>query len=240
MEREVDIRRKVAQVFNREPEDFMDLKAYNDYLNDVEDITFNLIQNVDVEASEKKLRDYEAQNKHAIMERTKKAKMGMQSEQARQAAEREEARLRRARAVQDEQALRLEKLEAERDIVNKLASGGDATEIARQSEIAIRNNVKRRQQALDDDFFTPDDSFKIKGLKQHVEAEPEKPYDPFGGLTDQKDHFVVQDDYGWNFFDALKDPKMQHFSAGGYDVREYYNRSLCEAFGGLDIIIGES
>jgi CDK-activating kinase assembly factor MAT1 len=237
LEREIDIRRKIALVFNQEAEDFESLKDYNDYLNDVEDITFNLIQNIDVERTEKKLRDYEAQNKQAILDRTKQAKKEVQSAQARQAAERDEAHQKRLRALQDQQTLKMEKIAAERDILNKLALGGDATEIARQSEIAIRNNAKQRKKAMDEDFSSFDDSFQIRGLKKQVEVEEEKPYDPFGGLTDSRDYFLPQDDYGWNNFDALKESR---YAAGGYDVREFYNRALCEAFGGLGIIIGES
>ncbi len=42
VEREVDIRKRVAKVFNRREDDFESLRDYNDYLNEVEDITFNV------------------------------------------------------------------------------------------------------------------------------------------------------------------------------------------------------
>jgi CDK-activating kinase assembly factor MAT1 len=236
MEREVDIRRRIAQVYNREADEFVDLKSYNDYLNDVEDVTFNLIHGIDVETMEKQLRDYEVAHKEEISARMKRAKKGVQTAQARQAAEREEAHQKRVRALQDQQALKMEKIAAEREIVNKLASGGDATEIARQSEIAIRNNLAKRKEAMAEDF--PEDNlFKIKGLKEIVEAEPEGPYDPFGGMSIKKSLFALQDDYGWNIW---PDHKAPFVAAGGYELREFQNRALCEAFGGLGIIIGES
>jgi CDK-activating kinase assembly factor MAT1 len=42
------------------------LRAYNDYLNDVEDITYNLIHNIDIEDTTKKLQAYEDANQEAL------------------------------------------------------------------------------------------------------------------------------------------------------------------------------
>ncbi|KAF2745314.1 CDK-activating kinase assembly factor [Sporormia fimetaria CBS 119925] len=63
VEREVDIRRRVAAVFDKTEDDFETLRDYNDYLETVEEITWNLILKIDVEATEKKLRQYEAAQK---------------------------------------------------------------------------------------------------------------------------------------------------------------------------------
>ncbi|KAI8099362.1 CDK-activating kinase assembly factor MAT1-domain-containing protein, partial [Halteromyces radiatus] len=39
VEKEVRIRKRVAKVFNKRPEDFPSLRLYNDYLEEVEDIS---------------------------------------------------------------------------------------------------------------------------------------------------------------------------------------------------------
>lgn len=52
--------------FNKRPEDFPTLRAYNDYLEEVEDITFNLINEVDVAETEARITAYELENKEAI------------------------------------------------------------------------------------------------------------------------------------------------------------------------------
>jgi CDK-activating kinase assembly factor MAT1 len=52
--------------FNRREGDFDSLRAYNDYLNDVEDITYNLIHNIDVDETRKKLQQYTDANQEAI------------------------------------------------------------------------------------------------------------------------------------------------------------------------------
>lgn len=52
--------------FNKRPEDFPTLRAYNDYLEEVEDITFNLMNEVDVAETEARITAYELENKEAI------------------------------------------------------------------------------------------------------------------------------------------------------------------------------
>ncbi|KAM3589492.1 TFIIH/NER complex subunit, variant 2 [Umbelopsis sp. WA50703] len=66
VEKEVRIRKKVSRIFNKRPEDFLSLRAYNDYLEEVEDITFNLINEVDVAETEAKMAQYEKENKDII------------------------------------------------------------------------------------------------------------------------------------------------------------------------------
>ncbi|KAJ4371888.1 TFIIH/NER complex subunit [Didymella sp. IMI 355093] len=55
VEREVDIRRRVASIMNKEEADFETLKDYNDYLEQVEEITWNLILKIDVDETNTRL-----------------------------------------------------------------------------------------------------------------------------------------------------------------------------------------
>lgn len=82
------------------------------------------------------------------------------------------------------------------------------------------------------------DSLLIKGLKKIEEPEPEKPYDPFGGmLPGKRDYYTFLDSYPSTYLDPIReDTRMQ---AGGYDLREYYSRSLLEAFAGLGCFVDE-
>ncbi|KAM7270979.1 hypothetical protein ACFE04_030193 [Oxalis oulophora] len=52
--KEISIRKRIANIFNKREDDFPSLKEYNDYLEQVEDMTFNLIQGIDVQAIEEK------------------------------------------------------------------------------------------------------------------------------------------------------------------------------------------
>lgn len=82
------------------------------------------------------------------------------------------------------------------------------------------------------------DSGLIKGLKKVKKPEPEKPYDPFGGLVpDKRDYYTMRDFYPSSYLEPIRqDMRMQ---AGGYNLREYYSRTLLEAFAGLGCFIDE-
>jgi CDK-activating kinase assembly factor MAT1 len=67
MNKELQIRRRIQNIYNKRQEDFPTLRAYNDYLEEVEDIIFNLIEGVDVAATEEKLMKYQDENAEAII-----------------------------------------------------------------------------------------------------------------------------------------------------------------------------
>nr|XP_048324726.1 uncharacterized protein LOC125418142 isoform X1 [Ziziphus jujuba var. spinosa] len=53
--------------FNKREDDFPSLREYNDYLEEVEDMTFNLIEGIDVPAIEAKIAKYQEENAEQIM-----------------------------------------------------------------------------------------------------------------------------------------------------------------------------
>lgn len=65
--KELQIRRRIQNIYNKRQEDFPSLRAYNDYLEEVEDIIFNLIEGVDVVSIEEKLMKYQDENMEAII-----------------------------------------------------------------------------------------------------------------------------------------------------------------------------
>ncbi|CAM0912988.1 unnamed protein product [Alopecurus aequalis] len=72
--KEMTLRRRMASIFNKTREHFPSLKDYNDYLEEVEDMTFNLIEGFDVEAIEAKIARYQQENAEQIyLSRAKRA-----------------------------------------------------------------------------------------------------------------------------------------------------------------------
>ncbi|CAG0881542.1 unnamed protein product [Cyprideis torosa] len=67
VEKEVDIRRKIMRDYNKREEDFGSLREWNDYLEHIETIIFNLANNVDVEETKKKVEQYRKDNKDSIV-----------------------------------------------------------------------------------------------------------------------------------------------------------------------------
>ena len=67
VDKEVDIRRRILKDFNKQEEDFESLREYNDYLEMVEDIIFNLTNNLEILETNKKIQQYKDDNKDNIM-----------------------------------------------------------------------------------------------------------------------------------------------------------------------------
>ncbi|XP_027923639.1 uncharacterized protein LOC114181394 [Vigna unguiculata] len=65
--KEIAIRRRISSIFNKREDDFPSLREYNDYLEEVEDMTFNLIEGIDVSAIEEKIAKYQEENAEQIM-----------------------------------------------------------------------------------------------------------------------------------------------------------------------------
>lgn len=144
VEREVDIRRRVAAVFNQVEDDFETLRDYNNYLQMVEDLTFDLVSGTDAQrrAAEATLQQWEAEHKADIERNRKAGREADEQSRRRLAAERDAARQRRVEALreaEEEKRERARNREAELDSLAQGEVGGAGT--------AQRVQLKRRGQA---------------------------------------------------------------------------------------------
>ncbi|KAH8428503.1 TFIIH/NER complex subunit TFB3 [Aspergillus melleus] len=262
VEREVDIRREVMQILNRREDEFDSKRAWDDFLEQREEIIANLVHGTDVEKTRKALEQYRTDNVDSIKANENLAKIEATSFQEQQSHEQELARMRRQAVRQEYENERRELLEGREDVLSRLAAGqrGDAAAIAREGRKVLlkkssarrseEERIRQKQAALrgsdlkksgKDQVAAAADAKGpglIKGLKKIKTPEPEKPYDPFGGLVPNKrDYYTLRDHYPSSYLDPIRqDTRMQ---AGGYDLREYYSRTLLEAFAGLGCFIDE-
>ncbi|XP_072283857.1 CDK-activating kinase assembly factor MAT1 [Pyxicephalus adspersus] len=66
IDKEVEIRKKILKIYNKREEDFPSLRDYNDFLEEIEEIVFNMTNNVDLENTKKKIDMYQKLNKDTI------------------------------------------------------------------------------------------------------------------------------------------------------------------------------
>ncbi|GES62409.1 CDK-activating kinase assembly factor MAT1 [Aspergillus terreus] len=263
VEREVDIRRRVMQILNRREEEFDSKRAWDDFLEQREEIIANLVYGTDVAKTEADLQKYAAENMHSIRANQALEAREASSFQEQQTHEQELARLRREAAREEYEKERREILAGREDVLSRLAAGrpGDAAAIAREGQKVLlkkssarrseEERIRQKQAALRSSdakkagqtgMVAADklsgDSGLIKGLKKIKTPEPEKPYDPFGGLApNQRDYYTQRDFYPSSYLDGVRqDVRMQ---AGGYNLQEYYSRTLMEAFAGLGCFVDE-
>jgi len=67
VEKELDIRKRILRDFNKRQEDFLTLAQYNDYLEDIETIIYNLANNIDVIETNKRIEQYKRDNREQII-----------------------------------------------------------------------------------------------------------------------------------------------------------------------------
>lgn len=67
VEKEVDIRRRILKDYNKKEDDFTTLLEYNDYLEEIEDLIYNLCHNIDFLNTNKRIEQYKKDNRDVIM-----------------------------------------------------------------------------------------------------------------------------------------------------------------------------
>ncbi|KAG8126607.1 putative CDK-activating kinase assembly factor MAT1 protein [Naja naja] len=90
VDKEVEIRKKVLKIYNKREDDFPNLAEYNDFLEEVEEIVFNLTNNVDIEGTRKKMEIYQKENKEVIHKNKIKLVERQENEQRRLLIQKEE------------------------------------------------------------------------------------------------------------------------------------------------------
>ncbi|KAI6116906.1 CDK-activating kinase assembly factor [Pisolithus croceorrhizus] len=114
VEKEVAVRRRIAKEFNKRREDFPDLRSYNDYLEEVEDITFNLINEINIPETEARIEAYRKENAALIELNVRREEQYTQELKQQE----EQERLEREQAL--EELEREEKEKGRREIIDRL------------------------------------------------------------------------------------------------------------------------
>jgi len=231
VEQEVRVRRRIAKWFNKRPEDFKTLKEYNDYLEEVEDITFNLINDVNVEETEARIQKFAEENQSIIaaneakQQREEKVNAWRIEQEKSNRQHKREAYLQQLK--EEHEALRAE----ERELISSLAdSDQPASEI--MARITLKRSSLRRRDveptAQRPPTYTP--TFLMDTDIDH-DGETSADFDPFASSYELYKLPELQP--------AYFDPFSQHISedtavrAGGYNVRRYYLQAIEAAFAGL-------
>lgn len=251
VEREVDIRRRVMAVFNRTEDEFEDLRAYNDYLNMVEDLIQDLTYGNEKERNAANTRLLAWEDEHrAEIERNKRHGDKMREATRRQLQnEQEAARRRRQDAARLEEEEKLAKAREREEQLDTLARApaGSAGKIMLKKRGQHRKDVLAESEAaaLRRAQAAASGGLSIRGLKKRPAGgkdgsgggEDSGPYDPFGRLDLRPSRYVLKAEYKNDWLNNAR----HHYSntAGGYSVQEYYSRAMFEAFAGLAVFVGD-
>lgn len=241
VEKEVDIRKRVFNVFNKTLEDFdNDLEAYNKYLEEVEDIVYKLDNKIDVVETEEKLRTYEELNKQLIMNNMERSKKDLENFEQRQQFEKEMRMKKRMLERQIESGDKMNKEWAKREIVNRLASSTNADDVIE----GVKNTVKlkkssARRKLEEINRVLQNNPYSSLMLSQGLSRKEDNvPFTPFNGDRDlDKRYTIDQESYDDPFIKDLENRK--DYIASGFRSDFVYDRMLTEAFMGLGCVVAE-
>ncbi|KAI9222291.1 CDK-activating kinase assembly factor MAT1-domain-containing protein [Blastocladiella britannica] len=139
VDREVRVRKRIMGIYNKTLDDFGGSRhAYNDYLEEIEDIVYNLSNDVDVEETNKRVEAYHTEHKEAIRKNKERASANdvlkrIQEREQKNALQRQQD----ARQLFEQEALM--EVQRDQDLVSALAgSSDDAKDILRQHERRVK------------------------------------------------------------------------------------------------------
>lgn len=120
VEKEVDIRKRVLKDYNKKEEDFFGLKEYNDYLEEIETIVFNLTNNIDIIGTNKRIEQYKKDNKEMILKnKTRAGREEIELEEILD-MEKQEEEQRRAEIIRLEKEAKRRKLRDKEALIDEL------------------------------------------------------------------------------------------------------------------------
>lgn len=244
VEKEVDIRKRVFNVFNKTLADFdNNLEEYNKYLEEVEDIVYNLDHGIDVVKTEEKLRTYEELNKQLILNNMERSKQDMENFSQKQQFEKEMKLKKRLLEKQIEEEDRQNKEWAKKEIVNRLTTADniDTDEVIEGVKNTVKLKKSSARRKLDElNRVLKSNPYFGNNMQNNNTARNKNtvPFTPFNGDRDLHQRFTLkQESYRDPFIQELQTKK--EYIASGFRTDYAFERALTEAFMGLGCIISE-
>ena len=148
-EKDTSWRRRVLKVYNKAESDFPKLIDYNNYLEEVEDIVYSIVnEEPNAEDMKAKVKSYEEANKSEIVIRQSQRADEERSIADRIAAERREAERRREEFREAEKAMALTKKKLKQESTEVMLGEREevSAELRAAQMLGYRNELKRQQQ----------------------------------------------------------------------------------------------
>lgn len=239
VEREVDIRKRILKDFNKKEDDFATLKEYNDYLEEVETIIFNLTYNIDILNTNKKIDQFKKENRETILRN--KAKLSREEMELEMLLEQEKQQEEfRKKLIVKEEMEKKKKIKSKEDMIDQLmAEEGDAKNIVE----TYANILQKESEESKSEIHVPVKQFStgIKfghGSQQSCVFLPKVEEGPLfsysapeivinGPLPPEWDQVERK-----GFISNVRETSVEE-SAGGYKSTLACMRALQEAFAGL-------
>ncbi|XP_059481134.1 CDK-activating kinase assembly factor MAT1 [Neocloeon triangulifer] len=145
VEKEMDVRRRVMKDYNLREEDFATLREYNDYLEELETIIYNLTNNIEIIATNQRIDKFKRDNKEIISRN--RARTGREEMELEELLEEEkQVHENRKRAIVEEE------LQEKRKKMRNKEALIDELMFSEQSAASIVETFKKRKQEEEEEI----------------------------------------------------------------------------------------
>jgi len=228
VEREVDIRRRIVKIYNQREEEFDTLKDYNDYLEEVEVIIFNLANKTEVEETKKRVEQYRKENEKTI--KRNNSKMSQEEACIKACLEQEKQSIedRRLKVIENDRDIIKQKKKDKESLINDLIYANAPAEevIARHAHIKKQQEEEEKEKKS---FFFSEKNKNTNVISKPVIEAPlfeyRAPDRKWSGPTPPSDLEVRNSGY----LEHIRGATVQE-GAGGYHQSLACSRALQEAF----------
>ncbi|ODV60390.1 TFIIH/NER complex subunit TFB3 [Ascoidea rubescens DSM 1968] len=240
IEKEVDIRRRVCKIFNKTESDFKKPGEYDLYLEKIEDMVYNLTNEIDVEKTEEELLKYEEANRGLININNDRVKQNLIKFQQKQEMEknlREQKRKLKEESLLEQQE---DELYYEKEVKRKLldsASDVPAEKIINQLKFEFEQRTEMRKKKLDESIKALTSQLTNSDIEKDKNKKVTTPFTPYDGDKDLEFKFTLNDSY--DDFATNNAKNNPAYLAGGWRVEQVYERALQQAFIGIGCFIDE-
>ena len=234
VEKEVDVRKKIVKIFNKREEDFSDfedpLRAYNDYLEEVEVIISNLVNKVELEATKKKVEKYRKDHEATIKKINSKLSHENEKLKLQMDMEIKEVEERRRKFVLEEELEKRAKNKEKDALIDDLIHANTSADEVLARHHMTKLLVKKEEEKKSIFFQGKSKSHNINSAQ--IKSVPLYKYEPldlpsFGpDLPSGKE--IISQGYAKNIRQATPSER-----AAGYTESIACQRALSEAFNGL-------
>lgn len=237
VEKEVNIRKRILRDFNKREEDFFTLREYNDYLEEIETIIYNLANNIDIIETNKKIEQYKKDNKEQIAK--SKSKLGRSEYEIEEMIELEKQKEdeKRKEIAREEVETKRKKIREKEALIDELTfSDANAKNIIESFTSAIQKK-KEAKAAVKTTQFSTGIKFGNQGNQNYLSV-PKVEEGPLFSYTSIRQQIEGPSPPGWREIQARG--YVSHVRnecdvdrAGGFKAHVACLRALQEAMAGL-------
>jgi len=214
-EKDTSWRRRLLAVYNKTEADFPSLKEYNDYLEEVEDMIYSIVnEEPDAEDCKAKIKEYEQAHRAEIVVRQSQRADEERSIQDQIAAEQNAAQRQRAERGEEAQFMESNKRKLKQERTQVLLGEREevSAELIQAQMQGYKNEVKRRGAAAGAVFVSPRVREPITGLAvRESKLDPEvyrKRQAAGGGIPNES--IVIQERNWHETVNSLFSKKPKH------------------------------